>query len=126
MSKEKNSNRLFVPLASQPYDWFASGLKHWEIRKYGRQYTEKHVYIGKPVELRRGYSNKINALWGVIERVEYTDNIRSFFDKVPYADAIPTAFTLEEAILFLVESILRIQPDQPQKIIGFKIRFSDF
>lgn len=35
------TNRLFLPLNSDPYDWFISGNKTWELRKRKGNYTEK-------------------------------------------------------------------------------------
>jgi hypothetical protein len=118
--KESNG-RLFVPLSTQPYIWFEMGLKKWELRKYGRQYTEKHVYPGRRVELRRGYSDKTRALWGVVEMVEYADDLQSFFNKVAFNEVIPFASSIEEAIS-QVELILSIQPEERRRMIGFKIR----
>lgn len=118
---EKNNKRLFVPLSNGPYSWFQSGMKKWELRKYGRQYTEKHVYVGRAVELRRGYSNPMDALWGEIEMVEFSNNLISFFDVIDFALVIPTATSKQEA-LSLAASILNIQVDQPRKLIGFKVK----
>jgi hypothetical protein len=116
----KLSDRLFVPLSSEPYAWFASGSKQWELRKYGRQYTEKHVYPGRRVELRRGYSDKSHSLWGTIDLIINASDLQNFFEQVPYEEVIPIASSQENAIL-QVSSILNIQPYQFQHLIGFRV-----
>src|SRR5438445_4843431 len=78
-SSEKR-DRLFVPLASEPFDWFLGGRKRWELRRFGRQYTHVHVKIGRPVELRRGYSSK-QVLCGQITNVVQADGLCEFFQK---------------------------------------------
>ncbi len=123
IEKSKN-DRLFVPLSSEPYSWFQSGLKKWELRKYGRQYTEKHVYLGRRVELRRGYSDKTKVLWGVIEVVECANNLELFFGKVAFHEVIPVASNLQDAIS-QVALILRIHPNENLKLIGFKMKIVD-
>ena len=50
-----NVPRVFIPLSTAPYNWFESGIKMWELRRYGRQYTERNIEKNKIVELRCGY-----------------------------------------------------------------------
>jgi GNAT superfamily N-acetyltransferase len=116
----QEADRLFVPLASQPFAWFESGKKLWELRKYGAQYTEKHVYDGRRVELRRGYSDRTRNHWGTIREVVLTIGLAEMFTKVPYNQVIPTAKSEKEAIEQAAH-ILRIEIDQPRPLIAFRV-----
>jgi hypothetical protein len=118
MATSKAIDRLFVPLAGEPYSWFDSGAKLWELRRYGGQYTERNVYPGRRVELRRGYSDQSRALWGTVDRVEKTPSIDEFFNRVPFHEVIPNAETRSEAISF-VREILGI--DNATPMLGFKV-----
>lgn len=123
ISERLNSNRpdrLFVPLATEPYHWFLSGAKRWELRRKGRQYTGRHVRIGRRVELRRGYSSAKDALWGVIDDIAEAESIRAFFKRVPFSEVIPFALSEEEAAS-MAASILGIDPDASQGVIGFRV-----
>jgi len=110
------ADRLFVPLATDPFRWFASGRKRWELRRLGRQYTPKHLRIGRRVELRRGYAVG-ESLWGTIDKVSEASSIREFFDIVPFDHVIPTAASLGEAVA-TAEGILGVA-DVP--VIGFLV-----
>jgi hypothetical protein len=83
-------DRLFVPLAGGPFDWFAGGSKVWELRKAVRQYTTKHVRVGRRVELRRGYSGG-RSLWGTIVEVVEAESAEVFFCAVAYSAVLPLA-----------------------------------
>lgn len=113
-------DRLFVPLSTEPYRWFNNGQKRWELRKYRGQYTEKHVRPNRKVELRRGYSNPNQALWGTIISVHLAEGLEEFFDRVPYEQVIPIADNLEEAIA-ISQKILQITPGQSVPVIGFEV-----
>ncbi len=115
-----SENRLFVPLSAEPYEWFKTGQKKWELRKYGRQYTEKNVRPGRRVELRRGYSDSGRALWGTILAVKHEQDIAEFFKWVPFEDVIPTANSLTEAIA-VVEKILNLDSSYPEPVLGFQV-----
>jgi ASC-1-like (ASCH) protein len=115
-----NMTRLFVPLSSLPFEWFASGLKRWELRRRRKQFTEKHVVPGRQVELRRGYSNPSQALWGKIVEVKTANSLREFFDCVPFKEVVPTCVTIDEAIGFAA-AILSINPEEPNALIGFRL-----
>jgi len=112
--------RLFVPLSTEPFVWFKEGRKKWELRKYGRQYTEKHVHPGRPVELRCGYGARNNALWGTIVAVKKTRGLKEFFSLVPFASVIPKARTQPEAER-IVREILRLSSDDSETLIGFEV-----
>ena len=88
-------NRFFVPLNSEPFEDFKSGSKTYELRGYGRCYTGKHVYRGRVVELRKGYSGE--SLWGRITNVE-TGTLEEVLAKVPWQKIIPKAKSRREAI----------------------------
>jgi len=72
------------------------------------------------VELRNGYSNPDNALWGTIVAVECQESIDRFFDRVPFQDVIPTASDRAEAIA-VAESILNIDSEDPRPVLGFQV-----
>jgi ASC-1-like (ASCH) protein len=109
--------RLFVPLATEPFRWFESGKKKWELRKYGKQYTEKNIFSGREVELRRGY-NTTDSLWGRLGEVLVVDSLEDLFLKVDFEKIIPVAASHEEAIKRCLE-ILR--PDTVTRYICFEI-----
>ena len=111
------ADRLFVPLADQPFAWFRSGQKKWELRRFGRQYTRKHVKVGRSVELRRGYRGP-DVLWGEILDVVEANGVDEFFSKVPYKEVIPVADSREQAIE-IATAILKIEPNTP--LLGFAV-----
>jgi len=113
---ETPADRLFVPLASGPYEWFGSGAKEWELRKLGRQYTPKHLVVGRRVELRRGYSLG-NSIWGTLADVRQAGSILEFFRDVPFSLVIPPAKSLEEA----VETARGILGTADLPVIGFRV-----
>jgi ASC-1-like (ASCH) protein len=110
-------DRLFVPLATDPFNWFVVGKKKWELRRRGRQYTRHHVRVGRSVEFRRGYRGR-EVLWGEIVAVIEADNIEEFFRKVPFREVIPTASSVEEAIA-ISSGILKVEANTP--LLGFAI-----
>lgn len=114
------SDRLFVPLAGEPFTWFQRGQKRWELRRYGRQFTERHVITGRSVELRHGYRSTA-SLWGSIVQVTIADNVKRFFELVPFREVIPVADSVEEAIA-IANRILGT--DGPAPVLGFKVELS--
>jgi hypothetical protein len=116
----ESRERLFVPLATEPYRWFREGSKHWELRRNARQYSDRHVVCGRRVELRRGYSSRRDALWGTIEQVALAPSIAKFFKQVPFQQVMPTARTEEEAIA-MAGTILRIDARKSDPVIGFRV-----
>jgi hypothetical protein len=111
--------RLFVPLSQEPFQWFSTGRKNWELRRHGRQFTERHVRVGRRVELRRGYSDPRASLWGTIDEVVIAGSIEIFFDLVPFRMVIPSAKTSGEAVA-TAAGILGLTPDAG-RVIGFRI-----
>jgi ASC-1-like (ASCH) protein len=116
-SNEAKADRLFVPLADQPFAWFRSGKKKWELRRLGRQYTQRHVRVGRRVELRRGYRGP-DVLWGEILAVIEANGIEDFFEKVDFKDVVPVADSREDAVRIATE-ILRIDSTTP--LLGFAV-----
>lgn len=113
----ERKDRLFVPLAREPFVDFLSNGKLVEIRKYGRNFTEKTVFTGRKVELRLGYSGG-GKIWGSIEEVK----IASLEEIIGYYGpeiTEPQTASIREA----VESNKEILGDA-EKYIGFKIQFS--
>jgi ASC-1-like (ASCH) protein len=110
-------DRLFVALSEEPFEWFRSGHKKWELRKLGRQFTTKHVRIGRRVELRKGYRGPA-SLWGEIVRVIEAPSIDQFFEQVPFEEVIPAARSRENAVE-IASAILNVSPHTP--VLGFSI-----
>jgi ASC-1-like (ASCH) protein len=122
MSLEKTKfDRLFVPLSSNPYNWFESGRKEWELRKYGRQYNELHVRVCRLVELSKGYSSK-NRLWGHITSITLGKDLEEIFTKIHYSKILPEANSKENAVE-IAAKILKISPEEKNNLIAFKIAF---
>jgi hypothetical protein len=111
------ADRLFVALSDQPFAWFRSGQKKWELRRFGRQYTPKHVRVGRRVELRRGYRGP-DVLWGEILDVIEAAGIDDFFNKVHFKEVIPVADSREQAIKIATD-ILKIDRQTP--LLGFAV-----
>lgn len=122
MNDEIQSRRLFVPLASAPFEWFRSGKKSWELRRHGRQFTEKHVIPGRAVELRKGYQTTEDVIWGTVKRTLSAGSLADFFDQVPYQLVVPNAESRSQAV-DIATSILGIGEHQPALLLGFEIEF---
>lgn len=108
-------DRLFVPLNTEPFEDFKHNGKTFELRSYGRQYTEKYVYTGRKVEVRKGYSGE--SLWGTIGKVE-TGTLEEILNKVNYKKITPKAKTSNEA----KESIKEVLGCK-NKYIAFEVLF---
>jgi hypothetical protein len=65
---------LFVPLATEPFERFAQGIKTVEVRQAKPRWVSS-VKPGRAVLLRRGYSTQDN-LWGTVGRVAVADRVR--------------------------------------------------
>lgn len=59
------TDRLFVPLNTEPYRWYEAGDKDIELRGVDARFNPDTVRSGRRVELRRGYSTD-DSLWGEI------------------------------------------------------------
>jgi hypothetical protein len=64
-----NPKPLFIPLAGQWFDKFASGEKTAEYRLYGGRWNHASCWYGRPVILSRGHG-KQSRLNGVITRFQ--------------------------------------------------------
>ena len=83
-----DGDRLFVPLKSEHYRNFESGLKDVELRGYGSGFNTATVVTGRPVELRRGY-NTNDSLLGVIGHVATHDAIDEVADVWDHTRIVP-------------------------------------
>ena len=88
-------DRLFVPLSSEPFNDFKFHNKLYELRSYGRNFTEEYACNGRKVELRRGYSGE--SLFGVIGEV-VIGTIEEVFSKLDFKKIEPRLNSIEEAI----------------------------
>lgn len=109
-------SRLFVPLSSRPFGWFSSGRKRWELRRLGRQYTPRHLVVGRRVELRLGYSTG-RSLWGFLAEVKAASSIGDFMEAVPFDHVIPDATDAAQAT-GIAHGILG---DGNFDVIGFRV-----
>lgn len=112
-------DRLFVPLSSDPYEWFEDGTKQWELRRTVGQFGTSHIYHGRMVELRHGYSTG-RSMWGVIREVRVANSIDHVFSQVPYHQIIPTAQDESEAFE-VVEDILGTSNSSLDSLIAFRV-----
>lgn len=119
IEKNRGKVRLFVPLSSEPFRWFESGKKRWELRRYGRQYTERNIVPGQTIELRRGYQARAGSLWGTITDVVYAPSLDIFFDLVPFKEVVPLCVSRDEAILIASEILHTGRTGAP--VLGFKV-----
>ncbi len=106
-------DRLFVPLNTEPFEDFKFYGKTYELRAYGRQYTEKYVYTNRKVELRKGYSGE--SQWGIIGKV-VTGKIENILDQINFKKIEPRANTKKEA-KENIEKILGVK----EKYIAFEV-----
>ena len=80
-----DTERLFVPLNSEPWYAFESGEKRAEFRGVNNQFNRDTVFEGRTVELRRGYSTE-DSLWGTITEVSVDDSLGDLVQK--HAEAL--------------------------------------
>lgn len=69
------TDRLFVPLKKEPFNWFLQGCKTWELRGISGRFNKDKVKSGKSVELRKGYNG--DSLWGVIANCKTFDKLKN-------------------------------------------------
>ena len=108
-------NRLFVPLSTEPFLDFKERGKQYEVRSCERGFSEKFVYSGRKVELRKGYSGE--SLWGVIGEV-VTGSLEDIFDKVDYRLIEPGFDSIEDSI-----SDIEVMLGEKPKYIAFEVIF---
>jgi ASCH domain len=82
--RKEAGSRLFVPLATDPYQWFLSGQKRWEVRRQRGAFSLHHVTQGRRVELRRGYSDYDSAVgWAAdILRIDASQKVETIAFRV--------------------------------------------
>lgn len=68
------TDRLFVPLNTEPYRWFETGRKDIELRGVDHRFNVDTIWRGRPVELRRGYSTD-DSLWGKVGDVLFVHRL---------------------------------------------------
>jgi len=104
-------DRLFVPLSTEPYLDFKEKGKQYEVRSCERAFSEKYVYKGRPVEIRKGYSGE--SLNGIIGKV-IIGSLEHIMYKLDYKKIEPNAKNKNEAIL------------ENKKILGKKDKYIAF
>lgn len=62
----------FLPLNTEYYLAFKSGLKTNEYRLFGGKYTEKNFYPGREIIISKGYG-KLDRICGVITEFKIVD-----------------------------------------------------
>ncbi len=118
--REKTMKRLFIPLYSDPFKWFETGEKEWELRKRSKRFNPNNFAIGSYVELRRGYVAKNGVCWGRIVDYKEFSSIRDVFLSIPYQKII-NADNLEQATNYVC-SILNTSLDSQEDLIAIKIK----
>ncbi len=64
-----NEKALFIPLKTEWYEAFESGVKRAELRIYGNRWNERTCRIGRAVTLSKGYGVK-NRIHGHVSNFE--------------------------------------------------------
>lgn len=109
-------HRLFVPLKLGPYEAFVRGTKTWELRLCRRQWTDRHIWPTRRVELRCGYSIG-RSLWGRISEVRQASRLSRIFDVVDFREIVPAASNKSEA----AELAARVLGATKAPVIAFRI-----
>lgn len=108
---------LIVPVSPESFQWFVEGERCWEVRRCGRDFTERDVLPDRPVEIRRGHRSN-EALIGTIVEVLPVGDLASIFEQVSWRDIIPVASSLDEA----AEIAHRLLgPGNRTRLIAFKV-----
>lgn len=111
--------RLFIPLCSDPFNWFESGEKEWELRKKLKQFNPNNIEIGSYVELRRGYVAKNGVSWGRVIDCKTFSSLKDVFASIPY-QKIVRADNAEQAVDYVC-NLLGISPDTQVDLVAIKI-----
>lgn len=108
---------LFVPLSTEPFRWFQSGKKTWEMRRARGAFLPARLTLGRPVTLRRGYSTSDN-LHGTIGTVIDGQTIQEVFNRLFYwFELIPVASSESEAI----DMCSKILGPKPGPFVAFHV-----
>jgi ASCH domain len=110
--------RLFVPLSAEPFEWFSSRGKQWEVRRNNGAFRADRLTCGRRVELRRGYTG--DSLWGTLTEAVSASNAAELFAHVHYAVTVPTVASRSDAIAF-VEGLL----GEDQELVAFRVALDD-
>jgi hypothetical protein len=92
----KTKDRLFVPLTTESFLDFKLKGKQYEIRACEKAYSEKYVFPGRPVELRKGYSGE--SLHGIIGEIVMGSHLEQVLSLIDYKLAEPRANSIDEAV----------------------------
>ena len=111
--------RLFIPLCTDPFNWFESGEKEWELRKKSKQFNPDSIEIGSYVELRRGYVAKNGVSWGRVIDCKTFSSLKDVFASIPY-QRIVRADNEEKAVDYVC-TLLEIMPDTQVELVAIKI-----
>ena len=114
MTSCPTARRLFVPLSAEPFEWFASRNKQWEVRRNKGAFRADHLIEGRRVELRRGYTGA--SLWGTLTDAILASNAADLFMEISYKVTVPTAPSQSDAIAF-VEKLL----GTGAKLVAFRV-----
>lgn len=93
-------DRLFVPLNSEPWNWFRRGDKTVEIRGVSPRFNQSTVKPGRLVELRKGYSGP--SIWGRLENVSTAASAAALFNHIEPGHVVPGA-SRTEAVKYVEE-----------------------
>lgn len=111
--------RLFIPLCSDPFNWFESGEKEWELRKKSKQFNSDNIEIGSYVELRRGYVAQNGVSWGIVTDCKTFSSLKDVFSSISY-HKIVRADNEEQAVDYVC-TLLGISPDTLVDLVAIKI-----
>ncbi len=110
-------DRLFVPLSTEPFLDFKERGKQYEVRACARGFSEKFVYGGRAVELRKGYFGE--SLWGKVGEV-YIGKLENIFKKIDLKLIEPLAKSNIDALREDKEML-----GNPEKYIVFQVVLAD-
>lgn len=117
-------DRLFLPLSSEPFSWFLSRKKKWEIRNISSQYNLSTVYTGRRVEARYGYKADKAPLWGTINEVRCFSSLKDLLQEIKLEEMLPNVTKKEEAKRVLA-AYINIDTNGLCNLIAFKINLDD-
>ncbi len=111
--------RLFIPLCTEPFNWFVSGEKEWELRRRSSKYNKDQIIIGDTVELRRGYVARNGVCWGKVTDCREYSSLKEVFSEIPYQKII-RAGSLAEATDY-VTNLMGLSYDGRADLIAIRI-----
>lgn len=96
-------DRLYLSVATGPYNEFLRGTKRFEFRAYGTNgFREKYIFEGRRVEITRAWNRE--RTWGTIGQV-VVGSVDDIFSEIDYKLIEPSANNVEEAIEKALESL---------------------